>query len=127
MKIYVAHTSSIDFKNELYKPLRESPLNTQHEFILPHENSSEMYDSKNGLKDCDLVIAEVSEPSTSMGIELGWADLYGVKILAVYKKGTKPSRSLSAVTNLVYEYSSGNELVEIIEKVIKSLLLKLSL
>lgn len=119
MKIYVAHSSSIDFKNQLYAPLRNSKLNGEHEIILPHENSSDMYDSKNGLKTCNLVIAEVSQHSTSMGIELGWANLYGVKIIAVYKKGTTPTRSLSAVTDSILEYD--NDLVEVVENAINSL------
>lgn len=119
MKIYVAHSSSIDFKKQLYAPLRESKLNEEHKIILPHEHSSEMYDSKNELKTCDLVIAEVSQHSTSMGIELGWANLYGVKIIAIYHKGTTPTRSLSAVTDSVLEYD--DNLVEVIENAVNSL------
>lgn len=119
MKIYVAHSSSIDFKNQLYAPLRQSKINEEHQIILPHENSSEMYDSKNGLKTCDLVIAEVSQHSTSIGIELGWANIYGLKIIAVYKKGVTPTRSLSTVTDTVLEYD--NNLVEVVENAINSL------
>ncbi|MBW2985833.1 hypothetical protein KY333_00525 [Candidatus Woesearchaeota archaeon] len=37
MKIYVGHAKKFDFKKELYEPLRKSPLNNEHEIVLPHE------------------------------------------------------------------------------------------
>jgi len=33
MKIFVAHSSNFDFKNELYLPLRNSSLNNKHIFF----------------------------------------------------------------------------------------------
>ncbi len=72
MKIYIAHSRNFDFQNELYKPIRQSPLNNEHSFVLPHENSDEPFNSKEYLEDkADLLIAEVSDPATGLGIELG--------------------------------------------------------
>lgn len=34
MKIFVAHSSNFDFKNELYLPLRNSDLNNKHKIFL---------------------------------------------------------------------------------------------
>jgi hypothetical protein len=74
MKIYVSHSTSFDFKEELYKPIRSSDLNSIHEIILPHEDSNEQFKTLDLFKSggCKLIIAEVSYPSTGQGIELGW-------------------------------------------------------
>lgn len=71
MKIFVAHSSMFDFINKLYIPLWGSRLNTLHDIFLPQENGHEEV-TKELIKSCDLVIAEVSMPSTGAGIELGW-------------------------------------------------------
>ena len=112
MKIYVAHSSSFDYKNELYKPLRSSNLNEIHEITLPHEDSSAQFNSKEYLKECDLVLAEVSYPSVGQGIELGWANLYEVPIVCFYKEGSKYSGALNVVSKHFIEYSDGANLVE---------------
>lgn len=118
MKIYVAHSSSFDYKTELYAPLRNSELNKKHQIVLPHEDSSKLYDSKSYLKECDLVIAEVSYPSTGQGIELGWANLYNVRIVCIHKSGLKPSSSLKAVSSELVEYDSSEDLINKLQKVI---------
>ena len=74
MKIYVAHSKKLDYKKELYEPLRNSSLNNEHEIILPHEKSDKPFSSKEFFKTCDVIIAEVSYSGTGLGIELGWAN-----------------------------------------------------
>lgn len=123
MKIYVAHTRDSDFQNELYKPIKESPLSKEHTFVLPHEMSAGSFKSKDLFKtDCDLVIAEVSYPATGLGIELGWADMLNVPIACIYHKGSKLSNSLKAVTQNFFEYENSTELIEGIEKTIKNII-----
>ena len=89
MKIYVGHSRNFDFKKELYEPLRKLPC----EFIFPHEKSDKQFNSKDVLKSCNLMIAEVSFPSIGLGIEIGWADSYGVPIIFVHKNGVKIGRA----------------------------------
>jgi hypothetical protein len=120
MKIYVGHFRNFDYEKELYQPLRKSKLNNLAEIILPHENGREFYDSKAGLKDMDYMIAEVSYPSTGLGIEIGWADFYGIPIIAVYKHGAQPSGSVKRIAAHLVEYLSVNELIEQIQKIIKA-------
>ncbi len=98
MKIYVTHSTGFNFKQELYLPLRKSPLNTQHAISLPHEGNS-MTNSKELIKQTDLVVAEVSYPSTGQGIELGWADSFRVPIICISQEGKKVSGSLQVITN----------------------------
>ncbi|PIR47311.1 hypothetical protein COV06_04490 [Candidatus Uhrbacteria bacterium CG10_big_fil_rev_8_21_14_0_10_50_16] len=117
MKIYVAHSRAFDFVADLYKPIRESALNSQYEFVLPHESSDEPFASKGFLKDeAYAMVVEGSFPSTGLGIELGWADVYNVPIICFYKQGTKPSGSLFAVTDRVIEYRDQTELIQEMEK-----------
>ena len=118
-ELYLAHSSSFDFKSELYLLIRKSKLNQDYEIILPHENYDEPFDSKNCLKDCKVIIAEVSYPSIGLGIELGWADLYGVPIIFIYKKGRKISTSLKVLSNNFIEYSDVDELLEKLSFILK--------
>jgi len=121
MNIYLAHSTNINFKQNLYEPIRKSSLNNEHNFVLPHENSDTVFNSKDFLKhNCDLLIAEVSEPSTGLGIELGWADTFGIPIFCIYRKGSNVSSSLKLVSNSFIEYSN-KELILAIQKTISKI------
>ena len=86
MKIYVSHSSSYDYINEIYNPIINSDISKTNTFFLPHENKNKITNTKDIIASYDLVIAEVSLPSTGQGIELGWASYANVHILCVYKK-----------------------------------------
>ncbi len=113
MTIYISHSTTIDYKNDLYPLIRNSELNTRYEFILPHESGSEQYNTKelfaSGI--CDLVIAECSAPSTGQGIELGWADSYKIPIVCICKKGKLSSSSIKVLTKNLFEYDDGGDLI----------------
>lgn len=115
MDIYVAHPSSIDYENSLYPAIRELEGEIGHEFVLPHEGSDEIFDSRGFLeKKCDLMIAEVSEPSTGVGVELGWADLFDVPVLCIHREGADISGALSEVAEEIISYSSSNDVPKVI-------------
>lgn len=114
MKMYVCHASSFDFATELYAPLKTI---AGHEFILPHESIVDMH-SKDVIASCDLVIAEVSHPSTGMGIELGWADAAGIPIACVHKKDAKPSDAVRHVARETVAYDGPDGLVQAIEAIV---------
>lgn len=120
MKIFVAHSSDFDFKNKLYKPLRESALNNKNEFILPQENGKEQI-TKNIIKNCNVVLAEVSLPSTGQGIELGWADIFNIPIVCIQEKNSNRSGSLGFITDIFIEYENPDDMVEKITKILKSI------
>lgn len=86
-----------------------------HEIILPHETDV-FINSKDILKNVDLVIAEVSYPSTGMGIELGWAEAFGTRIIALHKRDTKLSSSIKAITKEIHSYDG--DIAKIIEAII---------
>ncbi|PIT93070.1 MAG: hypothetical protein COU06_01925 [Candidatus Harrisonbacteria bacterium CG10_big_fil_rev_8_21_14_0_10_38_8] len=120
MKIYIAHSRSFDFQKELYEPIKNSSLAHEHSFIFPHSESSELFNSKELFQGgCDLVIAEVSYPAIGLGIELGWADMLKIPVVCIYKKDSKISGSLKAVTDTFLEYSDSEDLIAKVAQVIK--------
>ena len=117
MKIYIAHSKSFDYQNELYTPIRNDEALNEHEVILPHEISSTSSNTRDFYKDIDLLIAECSYPATGLGIELGWAFDDNIKIYCIYKKGTKVSGSIYSITKNVFEYKDIDEMLKTIEKI----------
>jgi hypothetical protein len=122
MKIYVCHSSVFDYKKDLYKPIRKSILNKKYEFVLPHEISDNPFNSKDIISECDLIISETSFPSTSMGIELGWANKENKRILFIYKKGIKISKSLQNISSDFIEYLDTKDLIKKLELFFNKLL-----
>lgn len=110
LQIYFAHSTAFDFKKELYDILKKDNLYLEHNFILPHdENTNPMY-SKDVIKESDLIFAEVSYPSTGLGIELGWAEHFGKEIFCFARADKKVSSSLSLISHFIKTYN-GDELL----------------
>jgi nucleoside 2-deoxyribosyltransferase len=70
--------------------------------------------SKDIIRDCDLMVAEVSYPSTGMGIEIGWAQSFGIPILALHRADVKPSSSINKITKYLHSYQTTQDMVDII-------------
>ncbi|MEW6184625.1 MAG: hypothetical protein AB1585_02665 [Thermodesulfobacteriota bacterium] len=119
MKIYVSHSRSFDFRSELYQPLR---LINGIEWVFPHETSEQTYPVLELIRSgtLNLIIAEVSYPSTGQGIELGWAFLEGIPIICVYRSGLTPGASLRAILKEFLEYSGHEDLINMIENRLKT-------
>lgn len=120
MKIYLGHSSAIDYETRLYQPLRDSQLFEDHTLVLPHADDG-LFDSKQFFEaECDLVVAEVSTASTGLGIELGWADLYNVPVLAIHRTDADPSSAITAVTTDIQTYTEPEDVPQLIETYIKN-------
>ncbi|HLD38953.1 MAG TPA: hypothetical protein VJB05_01415 [archaeon] len=91
IKIYISHASG--FEKELYDVFRDVK---GFDFILPHE--SRIRNSKPAIKSCDAMIADVSKPSHGVGIEIGWAENFGIPIILIAKRGSKISSSLMLIS-----------------------------
>jgi len=118
-KIYLAHSTGFDYKKEIYSPIRQSELNQEYYFLLPHENSDSPFNSKEFFKnEANLVIAEISYPSTGMGIELGWADSMQIPVIGIAKKNEKYSKSATVITKEIIEYADSKELIEKLKTVL---------
>lgn len=110
--VYVIHSKDFDFKKELYVPLRKSALNSKFNFVLPHEHSDELFDSKNFFQDKrPIVIVEASFPKIGIGIEVGWANAYGLCIVSMVKKGYRLSPGLKSVCNYSFEYDNEEDMI----------------
>ena len=118
MRIYIAHSRDFDYQNELYVPLKNSDIFKQHEFILPHDGDNYKHD-RDFYKSVDLVIAEVSYPSTGLGIELGFLYDDNKKIYCIHNKNRKISGSINIVSKNIYEYENKEDMLNIIEDIIK--------
>ncbi len=57
------------------------------------------------------MIAEVSFPSTGLGIELGWASEAQCPILCISKQGSKVTSSLQFVCKNFIEYSNSKDMI----------------
>jgi len=119
MKIYVGHSKSLNYIEELYKPLREVEKEGCDKFYFPHEDSKDHYNSREFYSDIDLFIAEVSYPATGLGIELGIAYLDKVPIVCISKRGMKIGASLKFVTDKFYEYENNEDLKNLIRRVVQ--------
>jgi len=108
--IYVAHSKRFDYENDLYVPLR-TLRTASTEVILPHEGGETPLKSKDIIRDCSFVLAEISYPSEGRGIEIGWADAFGVPIIFLYKRGVKVSPSYHMVSNVFLEYTDSASLL----------------
>lgn len=111
MKIYIAHSSDFNFRTKLYEPLRRSVLNEQYEILLPQEHGREAI-TKDMIRECGAVVADVSLPSTGSGIEMGWANSFGIPVICIHEKGSTPSSAAKYVSDTFIEYEGTDELVK---------------
>lgn len=110
--MYVSHSSQFDFQTQLYAPLTQIFSGTPHHLIFPHEKNMKQYPSKMLFHKhkCDVVIAELSYPSTGVGIELGWADACDIPILGIAKMGSAPSKSITTIVQTIILYDDVRDL-----------------
>lgn len=122
MTIYISHSRNFDYHKDWYGLLKNSTLAKEHQFVFPHEKSSEPFNTKELFqkKQCDLVIAEVSYPATGQGVELGWANIYEIPIVCISKEGASISHSLHAVSDTFLIYKNAEEMIEKISGFLKS-------
>jgi hypothetical protein len=124
MIIYVAHASRFDFKKELYQPLWDSTISKEYNLIFPHDEVNSQFPSKKLFesRNCDLLLAEASYPSTGLGIEMGWANCYNIPILCIHKVGMEPSPAVKAIVRKIVPYHDLADSVDSLEKDIKLLI-----
>ncbi len=105
MRIYVSHSRQFDYEKELYTPLREWGLSSKFQFFLPHEGGASS-NSKELIKNSNLVLAEVSFPSTGQGIELGWAECLNIPILCMYRTSAELQVALKFIASDFIPYTN---------------------
>jgi hypothetical protein len=118
MKIYISHSTNFDFKKELYEPIKKN--NPEYNFIFPHKQNTKQHYLKKlfSSKKCNLIIADVSLPSTGQGIELGWANFYKIPIICIYKQGSNYSKSLTSISKRFIKYKNSEDLIKKIKNIL---------
>ena len=121
MRIYFAHPRSINYQEIIYQPVKGSRVLSTHDFILPHDDKTDKHHNNNRdfYRTIDLMIAEVSEPSTGLGIELGWTHDSWIPIYCFYRDNVKPSGSIWAVTKHIVPYRDPQDFIKKVETIIK--------
>ncbi len=120
MNIYVSHSSGYDYATELYKPLKDT-LAHEHTVYFPHDPGNDGSKSKEILLQSDVLLAEVSYPSTGQGIELGWADDSHMTIIVFYRSDATPSSSIAHIASKSFAYGTTEQMVERLTEAILSL------
>jgi nucleoside 2-deoxyribosyltransferase len=115
LKIYLSHSSNYDYGAELYEPLKSSHVVRLHHFLFPHNKENIDKKSKSWVEAADLVLAEVSYPSTGQGIELGWANATGKRIICMSKSGYTVSGSLKFIADSFIQYTDEADMLQKIE------------
>ena len=118
MKIYISHSSNYDYINKLYNPLKNSTLCSENDFYFPHD-LDKIIDTKAIIATSDMLIAEVSLPTTGQGIELGWANCFNIPIVCIYKKGMKYSTALSLIAKSFIEYDDCDDMINKLSNYLK--------
>ena len=116
MKIYVSHASNYEHVSKLYEQIKQSSLAREHSFFLPHDNN--LINTRDIISAQDLVVAEVSLPSTGQGIEIGWASYAQVPIYFIHQKDAAISSSLKLVSQNIVEYENGDEILQVISGIL---------
>ena len=121
MTVFVSHSTEFDYQKELYDPIRKSPLSERYTILMPFETENMPYEVKPFFRSgkCDVLIAECSHPSIGIGLEIGWANMSGIKIVCIYKKGIMASAALKMVSDYFLEYDDAKDLTTQIERVLK--------
>ncbi len=112
-KIYIGHSRDerFNYQDELYAPFMSSL--DEDIVIVPHEKEAEaQINSQEILPACNLMIAEVSYPSTGLGMELACAAHAAVAVLCIYKIGYQPSSSVMNFFPHIICYENNVDMVE---------------
>lgn len=95
---------------------RFSELQSGVEIVFPHDVESEVQMTKDELAQVDLVLVEVSIPSTGSGIEMGWANAAGKKVVAFHQGGSAPSPAIKFVASEIQVYVTEDHILEVLEQ-----------
>lgn len=117
-KIVITHASALPWKGEFYAAVRASRLYENNDVFLPQEKNKPEQITKERIEHCDLMIAEVSCPSTGQEIELGWADAYHRPIICVHQEKNAVSNSLRFTTSEFISYKDSENLIAQLERLI---------
>lgn len=119
INIYIGHSRDRDYES-IYQTIEKNMDLEKFNFLLPHKmdknsrNGRAFYNKSN----IDIFIAEVSQPSTGLGIEMGWAYEEQIPIYGLYKKGSIPSNAIKSVSDYFIEYNDIEDFINKLKQVL---------
>ena len=119
-KIYLGHPKRIDYL-ALYEKIENDSVLKDYDIIMPHKESKANSNTREFYNNIDIFIAEVSEPATGLGIELGWAFDAGADIYCFSRENVKVAGSLKSITNHFITYSSLDDFILKLSNLLQSL------
>lgn len=129
MKVYLALPLAFNrnriLAEETFKVVKDIGCIITSEWLVwddpnPGLNTNEIYERDlNAIKSSDVLIAEISEPSIGIGMEIMLAHHYGKKIVCIYKNN-KISNLLQALPGINIIHYSG---IEDLSKKLRNVLL----
>lgn len=120
-KIYLAHSSKYDFQSELYQPIKQSALMDDYDFVFLLDTPDFLPNTKELIKSYDAVVAEIGYPTTGAGIEIGWADAFGIPLIFIHKDDFKPAAYYYDMGENIISYVSSGDMIEKLQQVLKHL------
>lgn len=117
LKIYFIHSSKIDYKNLLYRFVLSSSVCMFHELMLPQTKKYQTKYVKDLIKDADIIIADVSQPSFGLNLEIKWALKSEKPIKFISLNGIIPKKYRKLMENIELANET-KSLISIIESFI---------
>ena len=72
LNIYFIHSTKLDYNNLIYKKVLSSSVCLGHNLMLPQTKEYQEKYTKDLMQKADIIIAEVSNPTFGLGLELKW-------------------------------------------------------
>lgn len=91
---------------------------TNISFKFPGETKEDIQRTKDDIASAELVLVEVSIPSTGSGIEMGWANAAGVPIIAFHQGGAEPSPAVKFATRDIHVYVTEEHIMDVLKALV---------
>ena len=72
LNIYFIHSNKLDYNNLIYKKVLASSVCLSHDLVLPMTQKYQEKYTKELIENADIIIAEVSNPTFGLILELRW-------------------------------------------------------
>jgi hypothetical protein len=117
LNIYFVHSTKFDYNNLIYKKILSSSICLAHNLMLPMTKEYQNINAKELMAKADIIIAEVSNPSFGLGLELKWLSKVNKPKLFLSLENTIPSKYQKLVPSI--KTTDENTYLQAIEDFIK--------
>jgi hypothetical protein len=117
LNIYFVHSTKFDYNNLIYKKILSSSICLAHNLMLPMTKEYQNIYAKELMAKADIIIAEVSNPSFGLGLELKWLSKVNKPKLFLSLENTIPSKYQKLVPSI--KTTDENTYLQAIEDFIK--------